>query len=180
MNVTLFFTLTATAVALAGAACDVKTGHIPNGLTLSALGVGPVAHAAVAAARLGTLHATVVALSMSLGGAALCGALPFALFARGALGGGDVKLFAAIGAIIGPLAGLRAELLAFVLGGFYAVALAVRARRVSAVISQVGSLVAGSVCPSAPLASPELTPVRFGPVIFAGTLASIGLRWVAP
>lgn len=190
-NVTLLFALAATSVALVGAACDVKTGHIPNGLTLGALAIAPLAHAVDAAARSGSLRAVAIAPLSSLAGAALCGALPFALFARGALGGGDVKLFAAVGALAGPLAGLRAELIAFVIGAVYALALSARARRFGSVMRNVVSLVAGSVNTPADdvgsrEAALELTPVRFGPAIFAGMLAAAclqslqSLHWKGP
>jgi prepilin peptidase CpaA len=179
--VTLPFALAAASVALVGAARDVKTGHIPNWLTLGALGVAPLAHAGAAAARTGSLRAMLFSVLLSGAGAALCGAPPFALFARGALGGGDVKLFAAIGALAGPFVGFRAELIAFALGPMYALALAAHARRFGSVVNNVGSLVAGSF-PSSDdgNVARELTPVRFGPVIFAGMLVSACLQWRAP
>jgi prepilin peptidase CpaA len=159
---------------LAAAVTDIKTGHIPNALTLGALGAAPLAHALAAVAVVGTARAAVVALIVSLVGAVLCGILPFMLFARGALGGGDVKLFAVIGACVGPFAGFRAELLAFVAGGAYALLLTARASRVGPVMSNVGSLLAGTRVEARAV---EMTPVRFAPVIFLGALASAYLQW---
>jgi prepilin peptidase CpaA len=179
--VTLPFALAAASVALVGAARDVKTGHIPNWLTLGALGIAPLAHAGAAAARTGSLRVIFVSVLSSLVGAALCGALPWVLFAKGALGGGDVKLFAAMGALAGPFVGFRAELIAFILGAVYALALAAGARRVGVVMGNVGALL-GRASQSDPTdgAVPELMPVRFGPVIFAGMLVSACLQWRAP
>src|SRR5439155_795014 len=53
-------------------------------------------------------------------GALSCAALPLLMYARGGMGGGDVKLFAAIGALALPLAGLEAQTYAFISALFIA------------------------------------------------------------
>ncbi|PZN12985.1 MAG: prepilin peptidase [Bacillota bacterium] len=74
------------ALAAAGAAWDIRTGRIPNGLTVPALAVG-----LLYAAR----HD---ALLSSLVGTFLVGGIYAVLFALGGMGGGDVKFGAALGA----------------------------------------------------------------------------------
>jgi len=86
-----FFPLLA-ALALA-AAIDAKQRRIPNWLTFSLLLAGIL--------RAG-LTGGAAGLAVSGEGIAVGAAVPLALFAIGALGGGDVKLMGAIGAWLGP------------------------------------------------------------------------------
>ena len=76
------------------AAVDVRSRRIPNWLTLSL--------AAAGALQSFFPHALVSPL-FSMAGMIVGFALPFAMFAMGALGGGDVKLFAAVGTWLGPI-----------------------------------------------------------------------------
>ena len=61
----------------------------------------------VIAAR--ALAAAVPAAGFSLLGAAVCAAVPLALWRAQAIGGGDVKLFAALGALLQTLVGVEAQ-----------------------------------------------------------------------
>jgi len=102
------------------AAVDIATHRLPNRLVFGLAGT---------AAGLATLAAIEHASMRPLGGAAVGGAALFVLYyllhlSGGGMGGGDVKLAAAIGLFLGPL-GWRAPLLAtalgFVTGGIVAV-----------------------------------------------------------
>jgi prepilin peptidase CpaA len=109
---------TAAFLALLAAAAwhDVHERRVPNGLA--------------AGIALGALLAGPLACSPARGlGSALLGAAVGLLcwlpaWWRGALGAGDVKLFAAAGAWLGPALTWRAALLAALLGGVVAVAMA--------------------------------------------------------
>jgi prepilin peptidase CpaA len=48
----------------------------------------------------------------------LCGLVPLVMWRKGAIGGGDVKLFAALGALTLPRFGFEAELYVFVVAAF--------------------------------------------------------------
>ncbi len=92
----------------ASAAIDARTGRIPNWLTLPLVPLGVALQALDSGSR-GLLAAGL--------GALLCFLVPFVMFwsTRGAaIGGGDVKLFAGLGALLGPGIGLEVELGAFV------------------------------------------------------------------
>lgn len=116
-------------VAMLAAACwtDVTRARIPNALTFSGMGMGLVLASLPSGIGLGS-----AALGLVVGGA-----VPMLLHGLGVLGGGDVKLFAAIGAFVG-LPDILAVLLAtFVAGGLLAIAAAVGARRLRAVLANV-------------------------------------------
>ena len=109
----LWFLGAAVVVALAAAWFDSRTGHIPNWLTYGALAVGPFAHLFYTLAHTGRRLEALQELGYGALGAFVCAILPVALFRANALGGGDVKLFVALGALLQPLLGLEAELWSF-------------------------------------------------------------------
>jgi prepilin peptidase CpaA len=110
---------------------DVTTSRIPNVLTFMAAGLGLLFHA-FAPAGSGWSH-TLLGL--------LAGLLVFfPLFALRAMGGGDVKLMAAIGSWIGATSILNVALYGSVAGGLLAVIVAVRRRYLKKAITNVKML----------------------------------------
>jgi prepilin peptidase CpaA len=100
-------------VALA-AISDLLSRKIPNTLTIGGILLGVAIHGArgyVEAGGQGILRG----LGSALLGVAVCGVFPLMSFARRQMGGGDVKLFGAIGALCGPVVGFDAEAFAFVI-----------------------------------------------------------------
>lgn len=95
------FALSVTAIA---AWTDCKRGIIPNWLTLPALCIWPLVHLVS-----GGLGALVTAL-FSL---AVCALVPLVMFVKGAMGGGDVKLFAALGLALPLETALGLQLLSY-------------------------------------------------------------------
>jgi prepilin peptidase CpaA len=89
-------------------ATDVRTRRIPN--ALSAAGM-------VAGVSLQALYFGPAGGLASLGGLVVAGGALLAPFALGGIGAGDVKLMAAVGALLGPALALRALLLGMILGG---------------------------------------------------------------
>lgn len=106
-------TVAALGVAWIAAISDVRSQTIPNWLTLPTIVVAPLAWG-VALSPVATLE--------SIAGIFLCGVVPYLLFRVQGGGGGDVKLFAALGAIVGPGPGLEIELVGFLVAGLYALA----------------------------------------------------------
>jgi prepilin peptidase CpaA len=101
----------ALALLLVIAACtDLVSSRIPNWLTFPAMGGALVSHA-----WLGGIPEVFVSLA---GLAVGCGlfVIPYAF---GGIGAGDVKLMAAIGAMIGPYDAFLSGLLAVMVGGAY-------------------------------------------------------------
>lgn len=90
---------------------DLRTRTIPNWLTLPLLPIALLLHGITAGVD-GGLRSGV--------GALVCFLPVYFLFTRHALGGGDVKLFAALGALVGARDGLELELTAFVIVALFA------------------------------------------------------------
>jgi prepilin peptidase CpaA len=176
MSSFLLFLSAAVVVTAVGAWLDLRTGHIPNWLTVGSIAFAPLLHGAAALADGGTVRSALLSLGLSLGGAVVCMLLPASLYARQAIGGGDVKLFGAVGALCHPLLGMRAELFSFAFGGLYALAICVSRNRLRSVFLNVASLLLPWRRSSEQaLASSSMIAVRFGPAIFVGTAASIWL-----
>src|SRR5436190_4743482 len=104
-----------TAVAAVGAVWDVRTGRVPNTLTYTAVLAGVALNALLPAPA-----------GLGLGAAALgilvaAGPL-FLVYLAGGLGGGDVKLMAAVGAFLGPRDSVYALLYACITGAVLSIA----------------------------------------------------------
>lgn len=98
------------------AVTDLRWGKVPNWLTIPALGVGLL---------IGVVSAGATGLLMSLAGIALALALWIVTSViGGTLGGGDIKLLAALGAIQGPRLLIYVFVISVGVGGIIAVATA--------------------------------------------------------
>lgn len=100
------------ALAAIAAFTDVRKGEIPNWLTLPVLVIAPIVHGVISGAG---------GLLQSVIGLLVCSIVPLIIFYRQGMAGGDVKLFAAIGAVGGVYVGLEAQLLSLVAASIYAV-----------------------------------------------------------
>jgi len=155
------------AVSLA-AVIDLRTRRVPNALTgaLAVTGIG------IAAAQLGPV---------GLGGALIGGLLGFAFMLPGhifgATGAGDVKLFAAAGAMLGPVTTVRAFLFTAIAGGVLALCVAVRRRRLQQTIGGTARLVAAGSAAVTAIESPEANNrFAYAPAIAIGVVMA-ALSW---
>jgi len=162
-------------VAAVAAVIDHRTGRIPNWVTLGGLGIGLVGHAGRALLTDGA-NACVAAVGVSLLGAVVGAFAPLILYRLRALGGGDVKLFAALGALLGPSLGLEAQLLSFLSAALliplhlaWRGALLATLRRSLALVANVFR--PRALAPAVNEAA--MSWYRLGPSIFAGTTWAI-------
>jgi len=119
--------------ALAATIVDIRTRRIPNALTATMAGVG---------VGLAASGVSGVSLLASMAGFALGLALMMPGHALGATGAGDVKLMAAVGAMVGPGTVVTAFAFTAIAGGIMAIAIAVRRQRLRATLSGTGKLLA--------------------------------------
>ena len=111
---------------------DIRSRRIPNLLTATMAGVG------VGLAATGLSGVSLVA---SGAGFVLGVALMLPGHWLGATGAGDVKLMAAVGAIVGPALVVSAFLFTAIAGGILALAVAFRRRRLGATLAGTGRLI---------------------------------------
>lgn len=166
VNTALFLLLVAAAGWL-----DLRTGRIPNVLTVTGL-------AAALALRALQDPAQVVP---GLLGAAFGLGVSLPLFALGGLGGGDVKLLAAVGAFLGPGKLVTALLAAGVVGGAMALAVAVWSGALAATLARTGGLLLrwltlGRAGERRTLGAPGVVTVPYGVAIAVGAVVG----WFLP
>jgi len=116
----------------AGAVVDLYTRCIPNPLTIGIAAVG---------VTLAATHVSGVGVVGAFAGLALGLLLMLPGHLIGATGGGDVKLFAAVGTLLGPSRIGMAFLYTAMAGGALAIVIALRRRRFGATMERTAALV---------------------------------------
>lgn len=155
------------AVSFGAAVSDSRTGRIPNWLTLPGMLLGLAAH--------GVAHGA-GALGLSLLGLFLTALVPWIFYQASsgqAIGGGDVKLAAAIGALAGPMQGLEIEFAALLALAFLALARLAYQGKLGRVFGNIVCLLLNPLRAKAhrrTIAPENLTEMRMGPGIAVGVL----------
>ena len=165
--------LAATVLSTVAAITDTRTGQIPNWLTLPPL---------VALPLLNALCSPSLALDSVLS-AALCGFVPLVSFRLGAMGGGDVKLCAELGASVGIQHGLEIQCVSVALAAMYGLALlAFRGQLLSALGGIVLRPVLLLVCPQRLPARRAVAPLslRLGVPILVATVLVLAAHGSVP
>ncbi len=145
-----------------GAAIDLRTRRIPNAITFGTAAVGLT----LAAAGLSGVSLASSLVGLVLG---LMLMLPGHFF--GATGAGDVKLMAAVGAVLGLERIVQAFLLTAIAGGVLAVGVAIANRRLGATVRRTGKLVTAPGDAKPEIEAPDAgNRFAYGPAIAAGSL----------
>jgi prepilin peptidase CpaA len=171
------FDLAAVALTAIAAVYDLRTGHIPNWLTFGALVAAVGAQAVVGAFRDGSAGLGIGVADAVLG-AIVCGAVPALVFFRGGMGGGDVKLFAALGALCTARDGLLAESYSFVIALLLVPASLAYQGKLFRTIVNTARLSTNAFRRREARREPPpeiLTWFRLAPAIFLGTVAMLAL-----
>jgi prepilin peptidase CpaA len=155
------------------AVTDLRTGLIPNRVIALGALAGLTAQLLTVFGGTASLGAALASMGLGL---LLCSLVPGALYALGALGGGDLKLFAAIGLCAGPALGLDIQVWAYGLAvAFLPLYFLCRGGGRSALRNSARLLV-NPFLPKPkqkPVERAQLTSFRFAPAIFVAAL------WVA-
>ncbi len=164
------------AALIGGIACatDLRTGRVPNWLTLPAICLGLLLHG---------FDGNKAGVIASLVGFVAAGAVPWLLyrFTKGrAIGGGDVKLFAALGALLGPVHGLEVQLASFGLLALLALVVLAYRGQLWAVLRNAFQLTFNPLMPRhcrCGVETASLTEFRMGPAIAAAVFADATLTY---
>jgi len=148
----------------ASAALDLRTRRVPNWLTLSITALGMT----FAAAQL-----TTISMAAALGGFAVGLLLMLPGHLVGATGAGDVKLFAAIGTLLGPVGIAVAFVYTAILGGMLALTVAVHRGRLNHTLEETATLVMTGGANVATIERPSSdNRFAYAPAIALGALAA--------
>lgn len=126
-----FVEIAVLALAATAAVTDLKSARIPNALTFGGAGVGLVFHSLVPEGH--GLVTSLIGLVTGLG-------VFFPFFALGAMGAGDVKLMAALGAWLGWQPTIYVALYAALAGGALAILVSLHAGYTRTAVSNVRAL----------------------------------------
>jgi prepilin peptidase CpaA len=162
------------AIVIAAAACmtDLRTRRIPNLLTFGAAIAALVFHAIAGQA----------AFVDAVAGWMLGVAIFFVPFALGGMGGGDVKLLAALGAWLGPAAAMWIALYAGITGGVIALGVALGHGYLRTALSNIFVMLAHwrasglKAVPGVSLEASSGPRLAYALPIFCGLLATLWLQ----
>jgi prepilin peptidase CpaA len=169
------------AIVAISAIWDLVSMHIPNVLTLGGVALGIALRIALGYTEAGVSGA-LRGLAWAIAGVFLCGLLPLMSYRAGDVGGGDVKLFVAIGALCGPFLGFNVQ--AWTYGVIVLAVLPLRilvGGEARATLSRAKLRFANLFRPAAErvaVISPRLKSVPMGPSIFIGMCAAFTFHGV--
>lgn len=168
MSLTLINILLLAILAVLIAYHDMRYRRIPNAFVLATLMSGVLVNA--------TFGGLAGALT-SLKGCALAFVLMFMLHIFGAMGAGDVKLFAAIGSVIGASLVFPTFLIVMLTGGALAVCSMIRAKAVRTTLHRVLQIFVGLLpgweMPRFAVPSDRRYTIPYGVAIMLGSLISL-------
>jgi prepilin peptidase CpaA len=147
---------------------DMRYRRIPNAFVLATLTSGLVINA---------IFGGVQGALASVKGCALAFVLMFVLHVFGAMGAGDVKLFAAIGSVVGGALVLPTFLVVILTGGALAVGTMIRAKAVRTTMHRVLQIFAGLMpgweMPRFAVPADRRHTIPYGVAIMLGSLISL-------
>jgi prepilin peptidase CpaA len=149
---------------------DVRYRRIPNAFVLATLAAG---------LAINMIFAGFQGVAASLGGCALGFVLMFMLHIFGAMGAGDVKLFAAIGAVTGAQLVIPTFLVVILTGGLLAIVSMVRAGMVKTTMHRVLQILVGLLpgwqMPKFAVPADRKYTIPYGVAITMGSIISVAI-----
>ncbi|AKU94453.1 hypothetical protein AKJ09_01117 [Labilithrix luteola] len=170
----------ALAVTFVAAVLDLRRGEVPNWLTYGALLVAPFLHAARIVAAHEPMDWAAQEAGFSIGGALVCVIVPAILYRQGAIGAGDLKLLAAVGALLQTMLGVEAEMYGFFAATLVAPAILAYRGKLFGTLKNAGTILANMFRPKDKQTSVDeasLSWFRLGPAVFFGVALTVYLHW---
>ncbi|MDT4895002.1 MAG: prepilin peptidase CpaA [Acidobacteriota bacterium] len=149
---------------------DVRYRRIPNAFVLATLASGLIVN---------TIYGGLNGVLASLGGCAIAFILMFILHVFGAMGAGDVKLFAAVGSLVGAHLVLPTFLVVILTGGALALLLMLHTGAVRATMQRVLMILVGLLpgweMPRFAVPADRRHTIPYGVAITFGSLISLAI-----
>ena len=169
------------AIVAISAIWDLASRHIPNILTLGGIALGIARRVALGYTDAGWGGA-MRGLAWAVAGIGLCGLLPLLSYVRKEVAAGDVKLFAAIGALCGPALGMNTQawtyaVIILVVWPLRLVRNGVLRQAATAVCSDLANMFRSRDRRVA-VTHPATPTVPMGPSIFAGMFVALTIHGV--
>ncbi len=157
-------------IAAIAAITDTRSGLIPNWITLPAIAIGPLYYFFISpnAALQSALAIVVVGL------------VPYLMFRSGSMGGGDVKLFAALGGLGGLMLGLESLLYCMMAAMVVALITMAFHGHLKVVLTNVWKILSNPFLPKDRrriLDRSEMHQLRLGVSILIGTAIALGYHY---
>jgi len=170
MTETLVNIILLTPLAVIIAYYDVRYRRIPNAFVLATLAAGIATNA---------IFGGWPGVAASVGGCALAFVLMFTLHVFGAMGAGDVKLFAAIGAVTGAPLVLPTFIVVILTGGLLAIVSIIRARILITTMHRVLQIFVGMLpgwqMPKFTIPMDRKHTIPYGVAITMGSIISVAI-----
>jgi len=170
MTETLVNIILLTPLAIIIAYYDVRYRRIPNAFVLATLAAGIAMNA---------IFGGWPGVAASVGGCALAFVLMFTLHVFGAMGAGDVKLFAAIGAVTGAPLVLPTFIVVILTGGLLAIVSIIRARILITTMHRVLQIFIGMLpgwqMPKFTVPMDRKHTIPYGVAITMGSIISVAI-----
>ena len=167
-------------VAVVAGWLDLRKGDIPNWLTLPVLVAAPFLHIARISVAREPMESALHEGAISIGGALLCAIVPMLLYRQSAIGGGDVKLFLALGAVLQPMVGVEAKMYGFFAGAILAPARLAYEGKLFKTMKNAAAIGANLFLPAKKRRSVDAAAMswfRLGPAIAVGVALASYLHW---
>jgi prepilin peptidase CpaA len=157
---------------------DWRKGTIPRWVSLGLLPFAPVAHALAGYGKRAPwgVPGPLFGALLSIAGLALCALVPYLAFRLRVVGGGDVKLLASLGALLGPSTGISAEFYALAIAALYVPTRLAYQGRLLSTIYESTLAAASPILPRArrrPLPDAMFEGIRLSPFVFLGTAVAL-------
>ena len=172
--------IVAIAVAALAAWTDWRRGEIPNWLSYGALLLGPMLQVGRALYAKSIMNDALTEGGLSVVGALICALVPMMLYRQGAIGGGDLKLLAAMGAILQTTLGVEAEMYCFFGAALFAPAILAYQGKLIATLKNSYLILANLFLPKSKQRTVEATALswlRLGPAVLFGVALTAYLHW---
>lgn len=172
--------IVALAVAAVAAFFNWRRGEIPNWLTYGALVFAPLLHVTRMLVAHEEMNSALMEGGFSVVGALVCALVPAMLYRQGAIGGGDLKLLAALGALLQTMMGVEAEMYGFFAAALVAPAVLAYQGKLISTLKNALAIFANLFMPKAKQRAVEESTMswfRLGPALFFGVAITAYLHW---